>query len=314
MDEPVLGLAQMDRTGLVVRPLGDGWVLATASPGHAQRIAAALGGVAVRAELEPAQPESILVPRLFRTNARTNVRHGPAQASGLIATVTNEALLVGLVGTVDGQASGAEETEGWVRVYASSSLDGWTARRLLEEDSRCAPAIDAFQPEETLSRARLRAASRVMDAFLGVDGAGVVRIYETDEQCTLTLLHTLRTPGAIADAFVSEVTNDGDSVLVLGEWPSGRIAADGRQQWTARLLSEPDHVVWTRDLASGQNLPDARREGLGGPFSRGPDAVEGFFPLRIRRPRERIWLVWNAEQETFVEVGTDASTLGSTED
>ena len=68
------------------------------------------------------------------------------------------------------------------------------------------------------------------------------------------------------------------------------------------------------DLASGQNLPDARREGLGGPFSRGPDAIEGFFPLRIRRPRNRTWLVWNAEQSTFVEAAADASAVGATDD
>jgi len=307
-------LPPTDRMGLVLRPLGDGWVLATASTGHAQRIAAVLGGLETRVEDAPAAPDALLVPRLFRTNARTNVRRGPTQESGLIATVTSDALLTGLIGRVDDQATGAEETSGWVRVYASSGLDGWVARRLLEEDSRCAPAADDFDAAETLSRASVHMGSRGLDVFMGVDRAGVVHVYETDSQCTLTLLHTVRTRGAIADAFFTEVSNHGESVLVLGEWPSGRIAADGRQRWTARLLSEPDSVIWALDLASGQNLPDARREGLGGPFSRGPSGVEGFFPLRIRRPHDRTWLVWSAEQTTFIEAAADASTIGASDD
>jgi hypothetical protein len=117
--------------------------------------------------------------------------------------------------------------------------------------------------------------------------------------CNVLERHVVRTPGAIADAFVTEIGNRGESVLVLGEWPSGRVAADGQQTWTARLLSDPDRVVWEMRLASGQNIPDARRDGLGGPFSRGPDGAESFFPLRIRRPHERVWLLWNEERQTF---------------
>jgi serine/threonine protein kinase len=290
-------LEPADRVGLVVRPLDDGWVLTTASPGLAQRVAAALGASA-HEEASPAPAGAMLTPRLFRTNARSNVRRAPTQDAGLIATVMDEAVLVGLVGNVEDQPSGNEETEGWVRVFASSSLDGWTARRLLEEDSRCAPRADAFASSETIARATLHEGPREYDAFVAID-ARSARVFETDSMCNLLERHVIRTPGAIADAFVTELSNHGESVLVLAEWPSGRIAADGRQSWTARLLSDPDRVIWDMRLASGQNLPDARRDGLGGPFSRGPDGAETFFPLRIRHPRERVWLLWNEEHRTF---------------
>ena len=305
-------LEPSERVGLVVRPLGGGWVLATASPGVAQRVAASLGTDA-REETSPAPADAILTPRLFRTNARSNVRRSPSQEGGLIATVMDEAVLVGLVGTLDGQPSGQEETEGWVRVFASSSLDGWTARRLLEEDSRCAPRADAFVPSETLARATLREGAREYDAFVAID-ARSARIYETDSMCTLLERHVVRTGGAIADAFVTELADDGESVLVLGEWPSGRISADGRQTWTARLLSDPDHVVWETRLASGQNLPDARRDGLGGPFSRGPNGAETFFPLRIRHPRERVWLLWDEANRTFEPLAPQPTTSPDVEE
>ncbi len=302
-------LEPADRVGLVVRPLEGGWVLATASPGLAQRVATSLG-TSAHEETSPAPAGAILTPHLFRTNARSNVRRAPTQQAGLIATVMDEALLVGLVGTIGDQPSGHQETEGWVRVFASSSLDGWTARRLLEEDSRCAPRADAFAPSETIARATLHEGAREYDAFVAID-ARSARVFETDSMCNLLERHVVRTPGAIADAFVTELSNDGESVLVLGEWPSGRIAADGRQSWTARILSDPDRVVWEMRLASGQNLPDARRDGLGGPFSRGPDGAESFFPLRIRHPRERVWLVWDERERTFEPLAPQATTTES---
>jgi hypothetical protein len=111
--------------------------------------------------------------------------------------------------------------------------------------------------------------------------------------------------GRLADGFLTAVANHGETVLVLGEWPTGRIEASGQQRWTARLVSSADVVVWERTLASGQNLSDARREGLGGPFSRGPAGAEGFYPLRIRSARSRTWLVWDETQRTFVEAGAE---------
>ena len=299
-------LAITDRAGLVVRPLGDGWVLATASPGLAQRVATSLG-TTTRTEDSPALPGSILTPHLYRTNARSNVRRGPSQEHGLIATVTDDALLVGMIGTIDEQISGGQETEGWVRVFGSSTLDGWTARRLLEEDGRCAPSTEDFEPTEVLARVAIRENDRAYEAFLAVD-TRTVRLYETDAVCNLMERHVVRAAGAIADTFVTELSNDGPSVLVVAEWPSGRIAVDGRQTWTARVVDDIDTVVWEMPLASGQNLPDARREGLGGPFSRGPVGEEAFFPLRIRRPHERVWLVWEERRRTFTPLAELTAT------
>ncbi|MFO0712048.1 MAG: serine/threonine-protein kinase [Sandaracinus sp.] len=301
-----------DRAALFVRPLGDGYVLATASEGTASRVAAALETQAHR-EGTPAPATAILTPRLFRTNARSNVRRGPSQEHGLIATVADDGLLVGMLGTIEGQASGDQETEGWVRVFASSTLDGWTARRLLEEDGRCAPRRGSFVASEVLARVTLREDGREYDAFLAVDTRSA-RIYETDAMCNLVERHTLRTAGAIAESFVTELSDHGESVLVIGEWPAGRVLPDGRQTWSARTLTDLDEVLWQTQLASGQNLLDARREGLGGPFSRGPHGSEGFFPLRIRRPHERVWLVWDAERRTFVPAADEPSATPVTED
>ncbi|MFN9812524.1 MAG: serine/threonine-protein kinase [Deltaproteobacteria bacterium] len=295
-------LEPSDRSGLVVRPLEGGFVLATTSPGLARRVGAALGA-RVRAESSPAPPDAILTPRLFRTNARSNVRRAPTQESALAATTMEDALLVGLIGTFDDLPSGDGETEGWVRVFASDRVDGWIARRLLEEDARCVPALGAVAPTEVLARASLREGPRHYGAIVAVD-VGSVRVFETDATCTVEERHHVRTAGEIAEAFLTAVSEEGDSVLVLGEWPRGRVTPDGRQRWTARVLSASDAVVWESDLLSGQNLGDARREGLGGPFSRGPAAQEGFFPLRIRRPHTRIWLVWSPEEHTFVSAGT----------
>lgn len=289
-------LEPADRSQLTVRPSGEGWVLATTSEAVAGRVARALGTTSQR-EVSPVTAQSILTPRLFHANTRSNVRRGPSQDHALLATVMEGALVVGMVGTVEGEASGSEETEGWVRVFGSSAVEGWIARRLLDDEARCAPATSAFPAAEMLARAELREGRRVYDAFVGVEGR-VVHIYETDTACHLSLRHSIRTDGTLADAFVTQITSGGESVVVLGEWPRSRLTADGRQRWTARLLSAPSDVVWSIELSSGQNLPDARRDGLGGPFSRGA-GIDNFFPLRIRHPGQRVWLVWNEERQSF---------------
>jgi len=294
-----------------VRELDGLYALVATNPSLARRVASQLE-VATRADDAPAPEASLLTPILFRTSVRSNVRSGPSQEHGLLGTVTDGALLVGLRGTLGDRASGLDETEGWVRVFASAALDGWMARRLLVADDRCAPRVGSFEPEETLARVELSEGGERYSAFLGVEPRAA-RLYQTDTQCNLTLRHLVRTGGSIGDSFVTAVADDGDSVLVLGEWPDGRVSADGAKRWSARLVAEPETIVWERTLASGQNLPDARREGLGGPFSRGPSGVEGFFPLRIRGVHTRTWLVWDAATRTFVSAEEDVSA-GATGD
>jgi hypothetical protein len=134
------------------------------------------------------------------------VRRGPSQEHGLIATVTDDALLVGMIGTIDEQISGGQETEGWVRVFGSSTLDGWTARRLLEEDGRCAPSTEDFEPTEVLARVAIRENDRAYEAFLAVD-TRTVRLYETDAVCNLMERHVVRAAGAIADTTLTFARN-----------------------------------------------------------------------------------------------------------
>jgi serine/threonine-protein kinase len=295
-----MALEPADREQLRVRAEGDGFALVTSSPGLARRVATQLA-LDARPDDAPVAESALLVPILYRATVRSNVRRGPSQDHALLGTLTDGTLVVGLRGTIDELPSDLDE-DGWVRVVASSAVEGWIARRLVVADGRCAPSPSQRGPAESLARTEIVEGGRSYPAFLGLE-AQRARIYETDTQCNLSLRHDLRVRGAIADAFVTAVGDDAESVLVLGEWPDGRVTADGRQRWSARLVSSPDAVVWERTLSSGQNLADARREGLGGPFSRGPSGEEGFFPLRIRGARSRTWWIWSEEQRTFVEVG-----------
>jgi serine/threonine-protein kinase len=301
-----------DRERLRVRREGDGFVLVTSDAGLARRIATQLG-VETRPDASPAPVEAQLEPLLVRATVRANVRRGPGQQHTLVGTVTDDALLVAFRGEVEGQRSGASETDGWLRAAASSALDGWIARRLVAIDSRCAPSPSAHRADEVLSRAEIVEGGRGYPAFVGW-APDRVRLYETDTQCNLLLRREVPIRRRLADGFVTAIADDGESVIVVGEWPTGRIEASGQQRWTARLVSSPDAVVWERTLVSGQNLAEARREGLGGPFSRGPGGTEGFYPMRIRSARARTWLIWDEDQRTFVEVGAEqGATAGMDE-
>lgn len=295
------GLPVATRDAVALARSGERWALVATDPTHAGSVADSLG-VALHADLELPPEARWLRPKLFRTNARSNVREGPTQDAALRGTLMEGALVVGFLGEVEDSASGADPNVGWIRVVASSLLDGWIARRLLEDEPHCSPVVSADEVPVKVTIRDERGTEQ--DAAIGVDVRGALHLYGIDRDCALVLRGTARTQGAIADAFLTSTGPRGESIILIGEWRAARPTADGFQLWTARPGSDLGRVVWSQELRSGQNLPDDRREGLGGPFSRGPNGEEGFFPIRIRRARNREFFVWNETQGTFVPFGS----------
>jgi serine/threonine protein kinase len=298
-------LSAGERERVVVRQLaGSDYTLTTSDEALAGRLATSLFGT-VEAVGISTSGASILQPTLLRTNVRANFRQGPSEDDVLLGTAPAHAVIVGLLGEIDGGVSAREAGDpargGWVRVFASTSVEGWMAQRLLVDETRCVPATDTVR-HAVLAREELVEGGRAYPAFITTEPDGWLRIYETDARCMLTERHASRIEGNVADYFVTSPSPHGESILVLGEWTEGHATADGLQRWTARNVALPEAIVWAATLRSGQNLRDREREGVGGPFTRGPDNVEGFFPIRIRGPEGRRFLVWSEEEETFVDV------------
>ena len=288
-----------ERSRVSVRSLGGSdFALSTDDEGLAERLRVALQGTVERVFVSSVP--SNLTPTLLHTNVRSNVRQGPSEDDVLLATTPAHAMVVGLVGDIDGATSALTEGS-WVRVFVSTAIEGWMARSLVQPESRCVPGSDVVR-HAVLAREELVENGQPYQAFISMQPDGWFRIYETDARCTLTERHASRLGGSVADFFITSPSPHGESIIVLGEWTQGHVTADGQQRWTARRIALPEAVIWETTLHSGQNLRDREREGVGGPFTRGPDNVEGFFPIRIRGPAGRRFFIWSMEEETFVDL------------
>ena len=291
-------LSEAERGSVTVRSLGaTDYALTTPDGALAERLSDTLQGTVERVGVS--STPSDLTPTLLRSDARSNVRLGPSEDDVLLATTPANAMIVGLIGNMDGATSAMAEAS-WVRVFASTTVEGWMAQRLLVPETRCIPGSDVVR-HAMLAREELVEDGRPFQAFISTQPDGWLRIYETDARCMLTERHAARLTGNIADYFITSPSVHGESIIVLGEWMEGHVTADGEQRWTARNISLPEAVIWEIRLRSGQNLRDREREGVGGPFTRGPNNVEGFFPIRIRGPAGRRFFVWNSEDEAFVD-------------
>lgn len=291
-------LPEAERGSVTVRSLGGSdYALTTADEALAERLRATLQGTVERVAVSSSPSD--LTPTLLRSNVRSNVRQGPSEDDVLLATTPAHAMIVGLMGNIDGATSAMSEGS-WVRVFASTTVEGWMAQRLLLPETRCVPGSEVVR-HAVLAREELVEHGRPYQAFISTQPDGWFRIYETDARCMLTERHASRLTGNVADYFITSPSVHGESIIVLGEWTEGHVTADGQQRWTARHVALPEAVIWEIRLRSGQNLRDREREGVGGPFPRGPDNVEGFFPIRIRGPAGRRFLVWNADEETFTD-------------
>ena len=291
-------LPEAERGSVTVRSLGGSdYALTTADEPLAERLRASLQGTVERVAVS--STPSDLIPTLLRSNVRSNVRQGPSEDDVLLATTPAHAMIVGLMGNIDDATSAMTEGS-WVRVFASTTVEGWMAQQLVVPETRCVPGSDVVR-HAVLAREELVEHGRPYQAFISTQPDGWFRIYETDARCTLTERHASRLSGNVADYFITSPSVRGESIIVLGEWTQGHATADGEQRWTARRVALPEAVIWEIHLRSGQNLRDREREGVGGPFTRGPDNVEGFFPVRIRGPEGRRFLTWNAEDESFTD-------------
>jgi serine/threonine protein kinase len=255
-----------------------------------------------------AAPEGdVLTPMLVRTTVRSNLRESPAETAALIGTLTSNTVLVAVYGAIEGSTSVDAGRGSWTRVVVAEGLEGWVASGLLAPESRCVPSI------ETIGGARISVAG----VTLVVDGAeeralalfdrggprtpSTIRIALPQAACgTVHDLARLSLPSRleIVDYFFTRTAPEGTTLVAIGTMPRGDHPEDGLTEWSIRTLEDVDTVVWERGLHSGENLPEARRDVIGGAFEEGPDGVHGFFPIRVRERRTRTFYVW--EETTLV--------------
>jgi serine/threonine-protein kinase len=278
-------LGAADRAGLRLLPDGDhAWLIAP----HA--LANVLG---MSGEDEATPSGARLVPTLMRANVRANVRREPSETGALLATLPEGTVVVVLRGEGDPEATSAR----WSRVVVAEGLVGHVATSLLSADAGCIPSDESVGDLHTwVVRERVFRGSEATDVLVLVEpgsraSAGSLRVEAVDSLCATTSLARLTfSAGALAELFLTRTSVDGDTLIAVGRWPDRHgVDPDGVMSWSVHPLGDIEHSVLGLDLRSGQNLPDGRRVGIGGPYREG----DVYVPVRVRGRGGSIDYVWN---------------------
>ena len=287
-----------------VIPAGDRWA-AIAGEECADRRAAIAGELSRGEPLaslggDGTERASALQPLLFRTTTRANVREGPSGAHAVRRSIPEDALVVGLVGEIEGARSEATGRGTWTRAVAARASDGWIATGLLRPWVGCAPSTASIGGAGVIAAAiRVHDGARETPGFVVFDpeGRSRVRVVRADARCALADGFDLPgTDAPVTDLFVTRVAEQGESLVVLGTRDPG--ARDGRMTWLAYRLGATS-PSWMMEVRSDANLSDDVRDGIAGPFTEGPGGARGLWPVRTRIGRARTW--WRWDGTTLVE-------------
>ncbi|MDQ3035970.1 MAG: SH3 domain-containing protein, partial [Myxococcota bacterium] len=262
------------------------------------------------------QLDAMLEPALVRTTTRSNVREGASASQPLLRSLPDATLVVALYGAI-----GAARSEGggrgtWTRAVAAEGTEGWIASGLLHPWEHCVPSVEAIGGAHVIaSWTDVHEGDRDSRGLLLFEPEGVagdrrsrVRIATTDASCAIAeMIELPRGRDVIEEIIVTRTQREGGHTLVLlGSRDAGPRRADGRMRWSAHALRAPV-AAWEIELRTGQNLPDARRDGIAGPYFVGPDREAGFWPLRVRiSGGGRTWYRWDGETLVVDRVATRA--------
>ncbi|WP_236514745.1 serine/threonine-protein kinase [Sandaracinus amylolyticus] len=279
-----------------IAPRGESWAaLSIAScEAHVPALRAAFGGESVDGSPDATQLAAALEPALLRTTTRSNLREGAGPERALRATLPDETLVVGLYGDVGAMRSEAGGRGTWTRVVAAEGVEGWVGSGLLRAWEHCVPRIaDVGGEGVVVAWARLdEEGAGSSDAMVLVEPSRV-RIARSDATCAVSELYEVPRAGAevVEDLFVTRTAPEGGRTLLVIGTRTGR--GDGRMRWWVHPIGA-QAPAWTIELRSGQELPETRREHIGGPMTQGEGDVPGFWPLRVRRlGGARTWYRWD---------------------
>ncbi|AKF04625.1 serine/threonine protein kinase [Sandaracinus amylolyticus] len=280
-----------------IAPRGSAWAaLSIAScEAHASALRAAFGAESAEGEPDATQLAAALEPVVLRTTTRSNLREGAGPEHALITTLPDETLVVGLYGDVGAMRSEAGGRGTWTRVVAAEGVEGWIGSGLLRGWERCVPRTgDVGGERVVIAWARLdEEGEGASDALVLFEPASSrVRMVRADASCGASELFEVPRAGAeiVEDLFVTRTAAEGGRTLLVVGTRAGR---DGRMRWSAYPIGA-QQSAWTIELRSGQQLPETRREHIGGPMTQGEGDVPGFWPLRVRRlGGERTWYRWD---------------------
>jgi serine/threonine protein kinase len=230
------------------------------------------------------------VPLLLETNVRANLRERADEDATLLTTLPRGTLVVAL------EAESPEDAEAprWRRVVVARGLTGFIATSLLDGYVTCVPdATTIGRPETWIARAQVTLSGVRSDALLLFDpeSGGTLRVVSVDLSCHARPIASFHLEsGQISDLFLTRTGPEGDTLVVIGRWPErDHIPANGLMSWSVHALTEPARVLFALDLPSGQNLPDARRAGIGGPIETGGR----YFPIQVRTRGRLTQYVWD---------------------
>jgi len=283
-------LSAADRGALRLRPDGeDAWLIAP------EPFADRLADDGDERSIAPPSEGSTLLVTVMRTNVRANVRRAADEDGALLATVPQGTVVVVLR---DARGlEGAPSGERWSRVVIAEGLVGFVATSLLSTDAGCMPSDTSLGDLHTwVVRDRIFREGEASDVLLFIEppsaaSAGRLRIEAVDSLCGTAPVATLSfTSGALAEVFLTRTAVDGDTLIAVGRWPdrSGP-DPDGVMSWLVHPIGDIERSVLGLDLRSGQNLPERRRVGIGGPYHEG----ETYVPLRVRGRSGSIDYVWS---------------------
>ena len=300
---------------LRIRQDGSSYVLGTSAglPLDAVRAVAAIAGVDATTG---AWPDGVaeLTPLLLTTE-RTggiNLREQSTSSSGLVRTLGRGTILVSLTGPTAQGPSPSGGRGSWTFVAASPSHLGWVSGRYADPYRGCVPDVrrvaaelaperaDAFVRDATIADVGVLVGGRSIRGFVFVardpeSSVSHVGIYTRDAQCALTRLRTMRLPGFVESTFLTgTVETGGQSLLLVGMHDGHAAGSRDVVTWSAWVVDGGERPVWQEQHPTGGTLPEARRGIVTGPTTHGPNREDGYWPLRIKVPRQGlVWYVWN---------------------
>ena len=257
-----------------------------------------------------------LTPVLLRASASLNVRGGPSANAEYVRTLPEGTLVVALRGVVDGIPS-APGRGNWSWITASETLHGWVASGVTRDYAGCTPDVPALMGNFPSDRgaalqgdvlmSRIERPGALMFLVTARDserGASFAAVLTSDAHCHLSAPSVERIDGELDDALVTWTAEQGGEPL-LGVGFRAFGSRGGDTTWSFWRVSTTgagggDAPTWQVTLPTAMDIPEGQRGNISAPFQQRRGAMEGWWPVRVRRPgQEAEYYSWDGTALTL---------------
>lgn len=263
-------------------------------------------------------PDATLIPHVVRSNVTYVIRTTTERNAPPVRIVARGSVTVLVEGIVEGVTS-VYNARGDAYIAASMAHGGFASSRLFRDYDDCMPDLQPFlndvapdrraavEQDLIFSTGAIRSRFGVNDGYLVLArdaerSVSYFGAYKEREGCVLERAGFGQLSGFIDDGFLSGTEKQRGETLIMVAWhPMPTVDPEGFENWNA-IVASSGLTVWSQRYRSSKLNSSNQRQSLQGPMTRGPDNVEGFWPVRVASPDNvREYLVWS--ETTLVSDG-----------